>query len=221
MSSTLTQTQTTVEWWTADPARTKVEFEVEHFWGLHTVRGRFRRFDGVYVVGHGRPGDRADDRRRERRHRHLGARQASPVSRLLRRRRASAGAVHVDAGQRTRERAGTGERRAGRGRHERSSRVRRIGADDRRRARARGDDDGRPALVRHEPGPAPQHPAADEAAREGAPRTTTARLAVARDGADATISAVREADPTGTRPGGGRRSARAAPRAGSRSRAAC
>ena len=51
MSSILTQTQTTVEWWTADPARTKVEFEVEHFWGLHTVRGRFRRFDGVYVVG--------------------------------------------------------------------------------------------------------------------------------------------------------------------------
>ena len=39
MSSILTQTQT------------KVEFEVEHFWGLHTVRGRFRRFDGVYVVG--------------------------------------------------------------------------------------------------------------------------------------------------------------------------
>ena len=51
MSSILTKTQTTVEWWTADPARTKVEFEVEHFWGLHTVRGRFRRFDGVYVVG--------------------------------------------------------------------------------------------------------------------------------------------------------------------------
>ena len=51
MSSTLTETQTTVEWWTADPARTTVEFEVEHFWGLHTVRGRFRRFEGVYVVG--------------------------------------------------------------------------------------------------------------------------------------------------------------------------
>jgi polyisoprenoid-binding protein YceI len=51
MSSTLIRTQTTVEWWTADPDRTTVEFEVEHFWGLHTVRGRFRRFDGVYVVG--------------------------------------------------------------------------------------------------------------------------------------------------------------------------
>jgi polyisoprenoid-binding protein YceI len=51
MSVTLTQTQTTVEWWTADPARTKVEFEVEHFWGLDNVRGRFRRFDGSYVVG--------------------------------------------------------------------------------------------------------------------------------------------------------------------------
>ena len=51
MSSTLTEAQKTVEWWMADPTRTTVEFEVEHFWGLHTVRGRFRRFDGVYVVG--------------------------------------------------------------------------------------------------------------------------------------------------------------------------
>ena len=51
MSVTLTETQTTVEWWMADPARTTVEFDVEHFWGLHTVRGRFRRFDGLYVVG--------------------------------------------------------------------------------------------------------------------------------------------------------------------------
>ena len=51
MSSTLIGTQPTVEWWTADPSRTTVEFEVEHFWVLHTVRGRFRRFDGAYVVG--------------------------------------------------------------------------------------------------------------------------------------------------------------------------
>ena len=57
MSSTLIKpqttigTQTTVERWTADPTRTTVEFEVEHFWGLHTVRGRFRQFDGSYVVG--------------------------------------------------------------------------------------------------------------------------------------------------------------------------
>jgi polyisoprenoid-binding protein YceI len=51
MSSTLIETQTTVEWWTADPSRTTVEFEVEHLCGLHTVRGRFRRFDGSYVVG--------------------------------------------------------------------------------------------------------------------------------------------------------------------------
>ncbi len=51
MSNTLIGTQTTVEWWTADPSRTTVEFEVDHFWGLHTVRGRFHRFDGVYVVG--------------------------------------------------------------------------------------------------------------------------------------------------------------------------
>jgi polyisoprenoid-binding protein YceI len=51
MSSTLTETQTTVERWMADPSRTTVEFEVKHLWGLHTVRGRFRRFDGSYVVG--------------------------------------------------------------------------------------------------------------------------------------------------------------------------
>ena len=51
MSITLTETPTTVEWWTADPTRTTVEFEVDHFWGLHTVHGRFRRFDGVYVAG--------------------------------------------------------------------------------------------------------------------------------------------------------------------------
>ena len=51
MSSTLIETQPTVEWWTADPSQTTVEFEVEHFWGLHTVRGRFRRFDGSYVAG--------------------------------------------------------------------------------------------------------------------------------------------------------------------------
>jgi polyisoprenoid-binding protein YceI len=51
MSSTLIGTQTAVEWWTIDPTRTTVEFEVEHFCGLHTVRGRFRRFDGVYFLG--------------------------------------------------------------------------------------------------------------------------------------------------------------------------
>ena len=56
MSSTLTeqmqtQTQTTVERWTSDPSRTTVEFEVKHLWGLHTVRGRFNRFDGSYVDG--------------------------------------------------------------------------------------------------------------------------------------------------------------------------
>ena len=51
MSTTLTQTQKTVERWTADPSRTTVEFAVNHLWGLHTVRGRFNRFDGSYVVG--------------------------------------------------------------------------------------------------------------------------------------------------------------------------
>ncbi len=51
MSSTLTETQTTIERWTPDPTRTTVEFEVEHLWGLHAVRGRFHDFDGSYVVG--------------------------------------------------------------------------------------------------------------------------------------------------------------------------
>jgi polyisoprenoid-binding protein YceI len=51
MSITTTETPTTVEWWTADPTRRTVEFEVEHSWGLHTVRGRFGRVDGVYVLG--------------------------------------------------------------------------------------------------------------------------------------------------------------------------
>jgi polyisoprenoid-binding protein YceI len=51
MTTTLTQTQKTLERWTADPSRTTVEFAVDHLWGLHTVRGRFNRFDGSYVVG--------------------------------------------------------------------------------------------------------------------------------------------------------------------------
>jgi polyisoprenoid-binding protein YceI len=51
MGSAVTETETTVERWTADPSRTTVEFEVEHLWGLHTVRGRFRSFDGAYIVG--------------------------------------------------------------------------------------------------------------------------------------------------------------------------
>lgn len=51
MSSALAERETRVERWTADPSRTTVEFEVEHLWGLHTVRGRFRSFRGAYVVG--------------------------------------------------------------------------------------------------------------------------------------------------------------------------
>lgn len=53
MSSAAIATQTTFERWTADPSRTTVEFELGHLWGLHTVRGRFRSFDGAYVVGRG------------------------------------------------------------------------------------------------------------------------------------------------------------------------
>ena len=43
--------QTTSECWTVDRRQTTIEFEVKHFWGLHTVRGRFDRFDGAYTVG--------------------------------------------------------------------------------------------------------------------------------------------------------------------------
>jgi polyisoprenoid-binding protein YceI len=56
MTSTLSETQaavdtqTTLERWNVDRTRTTVEFEVKHLWGLHTVRGRFRSFDGAYVV---------------------------------------------------------------------------------------------------------------------------------------------------------------------------
>jgi polyisoprenoid-binding protein YceI len=53
MSSAAIETQTTVERWTADPSRTTVEFQVEHVWGLHSVRGRFHSFDGLYTVGPG------------------------------------------------------------------------------------------------------------------------------------------------------------------------
>jgi polyisoprenoid-binding protein YceI len=58
MSTTLiapqkTTEQTEVERWKADRTRTTVEFEVKHLWGLHMVRGRFRSFDGGYIVGPG------------------------------------------------------------------------------------------------------------------------------------------------------------------------
>jgi polyisoprenoid-binding protein YceI len=36
--------------WAVDPARSTVEFEVRHMWGLGAVRGRFRRFHGSYVA---------------------------------------------------------------------------------------------------------------------------------------------------------------------------
>jgi polyisoprenoid-binding protein YceI len=52
MSSTALESRhTTIERWTVDRSQTTVEFEVEHFWGLHTVRGQFDRFDGSYTVG--------------------------------------------------------------------------------------------------------------------------------------------------------------------------
>jgi polyisoprenoid-binding protein YceI len=53
MSTAVIEAQTAVERWNADRTRTTVEFEVEHLWGLRTVRGRFRSFDGAYIVGPG------------------------------------------------------------------------------------------------------------------------------------------------------------------------
>jgi polyisoprenoid-binding protein YceI len=37
--------------WKVDADKTFVEFAVDTFWGLSTVRGRFDRFDGRYEVG--------------------------------------------------------------------------------------------------------------------------------------------------------------------------
>jgi len=51
--SALTERETRVERWTADASRTTVEFEVQHLWGLHAVRGRFSSFGGEYFVGPG------------------------------------------------------------------------------------------------------------------------------------------------------------------------
>jgi polyisoprenoid-binding protein YceI len=50
-ATAIENTQATTERWTVDHRQTTVEFEVNHFWGLHTVRGRFDRFDGAYTVG--------------------------------------------------------------------------------------------------------------------------------------------------------------------------
>ena len=50
-SAAIENRQPTTERWTVDRSQTTVEFEVKHFWGLHTVRGRFDRFDGSYTVG--------------------------------------------------------------------------------------------------------------------------------------------------------------------------
>ena len=36
--------------WTVDASRSTVEFEVQTFWGLSTVHGRFHRFEGFYAV---------------------------------------------------------------------------------------------------------------------------------------------------------------------------
>jgi polyisoprenoid-binding protein YceI len=37
--------------WVLDPARSSVEFQVRHFYGLITVKGRFDRYGGVLALG--------------------------------------------------------------------------------------------------------------------------------------------------------------------------
>ena len=177
-----TTEQTAVERWNADRTRTTVEFEVKHLWGLHTVRGRFRSFDGAYIVGPGGTEieltiDAASiDTGVARRDEHL----RSPDFFFV--------ALHPQVRFRSTRVTRTGkrrrahERRAGGGRHDRSSRVRRIGARDRRRARDGGDYDGRPGALRDERGPAWERPAADEGAREGAPRPRREPLLIRRAG---------------------------------------
>ena len=118
MSTMVTDTQTTIERWTADPHRTTIEFEVDHLWGLHTVRGRFCSFEGEYIVGpHSSQikltidatsvdtGNAARDKRLRSR-------------RFLRHRRAFAGELHFDADHRPWKRTGTRSRAAGGGRHQ-------------------------------------------------------------------------------------------------------
>jgi polyisoprenoid-binding protein YceI len=46
----LTQRAVAQTRWEVDLDETSVEFAVKTFWGLMTVRGRFDRFDGAYVV---------------------------------------------------------------------------------------------------------------------------------------------------------------------------
>lgn len=41
--------------WRLDPADSNAEFRVPHFWGLHTVKGRFDRLDGWLEVDESRP----------------------------------------------------------------------------------------------------------------------------------------------------------------------
>ena len=55
MSTAVVEAETAVERWNVDRTRTTVEFEVKHLWGLHSVRGRFRSFDGAYILGPGGP----------------------------------------------------------------------------------------------------------------------------------------------------------------------
>ena len=192
MSSTLTEAQKTVEWWTADPTRTTVEFEVEHFWGLHTVRGRFRRFDGSYVVGPAGSEieltiDAASvDTGISARDRHLRSADFFDVEEHPQVRFTSTrvdglgnGRVHVSGEL---EAAGTRVPLA----FDASVRV----IDGELELEATTTVDQR--AHRHEPGPASQRAADCEAAREDAPRPRTARVALRCGAADATVNPLRK-----------------------------
>lgn len=50
---TITAIEQATSHWAVDPESTSVEFDVETFWGLTTVHGRFDRFTGSYLTGPG------------------------------------------------------------------------------------------------------------------------------------------------------------------------
>ena len=162
--------------WTVDTNETSVEFAVKTFWGLMTVHGRFDRFDGLYDVG---PDGTtielsidADslDTGHATRDKHLRSTDFFHVAEHPQVRfsvdprppRDDGDILHVVGGL---EAAG----------RRRGARVPRDRTAARRRARDRGDDDGRPAAARDEQRPARHDPSAGDAARQGTAEPMTAR----------------------------------------------
>ena len=64
--------------WRLDPARSSVEFEVPHFYGLVTVKGRFERYEGTLDL-RSEPAVELTMRGRQPRHQARAPRQASAL----------------------------------------------------------------------------------------------------------------------------------------------